>query len=53
MSFLTDIYDDGENWSRIFYFAPSELPARPIQPFWAAFFALDSSNSEGASRISK
>ena len=33
---------------------PSELPAnRPIQPFRAAFFALGSSNSEGASRISK
>ena len=24
------------------------IPARPIQPFWADFFALDSSNSEGA-----
>ena len=24
------------------------LPARLIQPFWADFFALDSSNSEGA-----
>ena len=44
--------NDGEKWSRIFYFeihrTPSEIAARLIQPFWADFFALGSSNSEGA-----
>ena len=34
--------------------APSEIPANlPIQSFWADFFALGSSNSEGARKISK
>ena len=32
---------------------PSEIPARPIQPFWADCFALGSSNSEGHRGILK
>jgi hypothetical protein len=39
--------------SKIFYKWTTCLPARPIQPFWADFFALGSSNSEGACGISK
>jgi hypothetical protein len=51
------ITDDEEKWYRKNYFdiprAPSEIPAGPIQPFLADFFALGSSNSEGARGISK
>ena len=34
-------------------FRDTYYPARPIQPFWADFFALGSSNSEGHRGISK
>ena len=50
--------NDGEKWSRFFYYeilhAPSEIPANlPIQPFWADFFALGSSNSEGGFSVTR
>jgi hypothetical protein len=45
--------NDGEKWSRIFYFeiegAPLDIPAN--LPFGADFFALGSNNSKGASSI--
>ena len=47
-----------KNGLELFHFemlpVPSELPAgQTIQSFWADFFTLGSSNSEGASIISK
>jgi hypothetical protein len=49
--------NDDEKWSRIFYFeilqAPSEIPAVPFSLSGQIFFALGSSNSDGASRIKK
>ena len=54
MTFETTIFglkNDGEKWSEIYFEIhqdPLEIPARPIQPYWADLLALGSSNSEGA-----
>ena len=48
--------NEGEKWSTFFYFkverAPSEIPANLSSQF-SNYFALGSSNSEGARSISK